>query len=144
MATAFFAAGAAVVALALGLIPADPAKLEAPRWVIASAGLMFVAAGFVPLGQRCGFPDIVNQLVGLAAATGLAVVFNWIAFFPGERHFTGTNSILGFHLWSNSGGELTGRFLFGLFAGLVDAMVIVGLWRLVRALVHRAAPGQGE
>jgi hypothetical protein len=132
MAAAFFVAGGAILALALGFVPVDPATLEAPRWVIASAGLMFLAGGIVPLNLVFGFPDWFNRLSGLVAGTGLAAVFNWIAFFPGVRHFTGTTSILGLRLVTASDSELTGRILFGVMALLVDAIVLLGLWRLLR------------
>jgi hypothetical protein len=132
MAAAFFGAGGALLALALGWMRIDPATLEAPRWVIASAGLMFIAGGFVPLNLVCGFAGWFNQLSGLVAAGALAAVFNWIAFFPGARHFTGTTAVLGLRLVAAGSGEMAGRIVFGLMALLMDAIVLLGLWRLLR------------
>ena len=137
MAAAFFIAGGALAALAFGMMPTDPARFEAPRWVIASAGVMFMAAGFVPLGLGCGFPQPVNQLAGLIAALGLGAILNWIAFFPGTRHFSTTTSLLDAQVGTHSAGQATGRILFGLCALLVDALVAVGLWRMVRSLAGR-------
>jgi len=37
--------GVLIVLLAVGIIPGAEASLEAPRWVVASAGLAFVLAG---------------------------------------------------------------------------------------------------
>ena len=132
MASVFALAGGTILALALGWIPIDPAKLEAPRWVIACAGVMFMAGGYAPLGQAFNLPSWVPPLAGLIAAAALASVFNWIAFFPGERHFSGSSSLLGFQLGSGAAGELTGRIVFGLGAVLIDAIVLVGLVRLLR------------
>ena len=141
MAMAFLATGAAILALAFGAIAVDPARLSAPRWVIASAGAMFVAGGFVPLSLSCGFSAWVNHLVGLIAAASLGAVLNWIAFFPDERHFTGITTLFDLHLPVNSGGEMTGRVLFGLFALLLDAIVVTGLWRLLRGAGGARSPG---
>jgi hypothetical protein len=132
MAAAFVGAGGAILALALGWMRVDPTTLEAPRWVIACAGLMFIAAGVVPLSLAFGFADWFNQLSALVAAGALAAVFNWIAFFPGARHFTGTTSVLGLRLAAGASGEMTGRIIFGIPALLIDGSVLLGLWRLLR------------
>lgn len=42
-----FAAGTVIVLLAIGMIPVEPEKITAPRWVTFSSGLMFTLAGFV-------------------------------------------------------------------------------------------------
>lgn len=132
MASVFTLAGGAILALALGWIPIDPAKLEAPRWVIASAGVMFIAGGMMPLGHAFSLPAWLGPLTGLIAAAALALVFNWIAFFPGERHFSGSSSLLGFQMGTSAAGEMSGRIVFGACAMLVDALVLVGLVRLLR------------
>ena len=132
MASVFALAGGALLALALGWIPIDPAKLKAPRWVIASAGVMFIAGSVTPLGQAFRLPAWLAPLAGLIAAAALALVFNWIAFFPGKRHFSGGSSLLGFQMGTSDAGEMTGRIVFGACAVLVDAIVLVGLVRLLR------------
>ncbi len=38
----------------------------------------------------------------MASVFTLALVFGWIAFFPGERHFSGSSSLLGFQLGSGA------------------------------------------
>lgn len=134
MASVFALAGIAILALALGWIPIDPARLAAPRWVIASAGVMFIAGGVTPLGQAFSLPAWLGPLAGLIAAAALAAVFNWIAFFPGERHFSGSSSLLGFQMGRSAAGELTGRIVFGVCAVLVDAIVLVGSVRLLREI----------
>ena len=137
MALVFGLTGGVILALAMGWLPIDPTRLEAPRWVIACAGAMFIAGGLAPLAAALRFPGWATRLAGLCAAAGLAAVFNWVAFFPGERHFSGGTSILGLRLGSDAGGELIGRVLFGLCALLLDGIVLVALWRLVRGLGRR-------
>ena len=132
MASVFALAGGAILALAVGWIPSDPAKLEAPRWVIASAGVMFIAGGVTPLGQAFSLPSWLGPLAGLIAAAALALVLNWVAFLPGGRHFSGSSSLLGFQMGTSAAGEMTGRIVFGACAVLVDAIVLVGLVRLLR------------
>jgi len=54
--------------------------------------------------------------------TCFALTFDWVAFGPGERHFTGSINGIGF-----VPGEMTGRFLFGVFAAVLD-ICAVGMW----------------
>lgn len=132
-----FTCGAAVLAVATGALPTAPATLEAPRWVIGCAGVVFLAGSLLPLNAAFGFPGWLNQLAGLTIAAGLALVLNWIAFFPGERHFSSTFFVPGVSLHTG-GNAIAGRIMFGLGALLADALVLAGLWRLLR----RARPGE--
>ena len=134
IALAFIGAGGTIVALSLNYIQIDPAKLHAPRWLLAVVGLMFIAGGCVPLGTAFKFRAWVNQLIGFVAASGLGIMFNWVAFSPREPHFTGSSSLLGFRLGLASGGELSGRILFGIFALLIDWMLIVWLYQIIGGL----------
>jgi hypothetical protein len=72
-------------------------------------------------------------------ATALAVVFDWVAFGPGERRFSGSASVPGISL-SGSTSELAGRVFFGLFAVLFD-LAALGLWiQYVRSFFRAKAP----
>ena len=123
---------ALILAGAAGLLPAHPeAHEEAPRWVVACIGLVFLAGGLVPINAAFALPNWLNQLVGITVTAGLALVFNWVAFFPGERHFTMSVSVPGLSM-GGGGGQLAGRAMFGLAALLGDAMVLWGLWRMLR------------
>jgi hypothetical protein len=53
-AIAFWMAGLAIIALAVGWIPAPPEKFRAPHWVVGIAGVAFLAGGFAPLAARLG------------------------------------------------------------------------------------------
>ena len=126
-----FICGAAVLAVAIGVLPAQPGTLEAPRWVAGCAGVIFMAGALIPLNAAFGLPDWMNQLAALSVALGLAVLFNWVAFFPGERHFSTTFSVPGVQV-STGGGQIMGRIMFGLGALLADAIVLHALWRALR------------
>jgi len=133
MAIAFFGAGALLLALALGLIGGNRASGDTPRWVIAAAGGLFGAGGFVPLSATGQVSRRIGQWMGLLAVTGLATVFHWIAFGAGPRHFSGGVSAFGLTLGQANQGEMVGRIFFGLFAVILDLMLLVGLWRLAVA-----------
>ena len=134
IALAFIGAGGVIVALSLNYIPIDPAKLHAPRRLLTIFGLMFIAGGFVPLSTAFNFRAWVGQLIGLVAASGLTSIINWVAFGSGERHFTGSTSLLGVRFGSVSGGDISGRILFGIFALLLDWMLLAWLYQFIRSL----------
>jgi len=139
MAIAFFGAGALLLALALGLIGGNRASGDTPRWVIAAAGGLFGAGGFVPLSATGQVSRRIGQWMGLLAVTGLAAVFHWIAFGAGPRHFSGGVSAFGLTLGQANQGEMVGRIFFGLFAVILDLMLLVGLWRFARSLWSKRA-----
>ena len=107
------AAGAVIVAVATGLIEIDPSKFKAPRWVVGAVGGMFVIAGLVlAIGDRL---LVLRGLLAALLLTFFSAVFDWVAFGPGERQFSGGFSMGGF----GSGGvqgEIVGRSVFGVFA----------------------------
>ena len=86
-------------------------------------------------------PQIASLQVPLVAliVTALAVVFDWVAFGPGERRFSGSLGMPGMAV-SGAAGELTGRLFFGLFAVLFD-LAALGLWiQYVRLFFRAKAP----
>jgi hypothetical protein len=83
------------------------------------AGLMFVFAGaLLALPPESKWRGLLATLV----ITCFALTFDWVAFGPGERKFTG--SIMGVGFMS---GEFFGRMAFGFFAILLDIFA-VGMW----------------
>jgi len=113
------ALGAAVAALGLmvagsgifGAIQAEP--FNADSLMAVPAGSMFVCAG-VLLGLP---PDSKwRDLLATLLVTCFALTFDWVAFGPGERRFTGFLS-----------NEWVGRTLFGAFAVLLDVLAIA-MW----------------
>jgi hypothetical protein len=140
--------GALIVLLAVGIIPGAEASLEAPRWVVAAAGLAFVLAGAAMIvgyavaggaGPDGDLPPgtprwvrFTQTLLGLGIIGALAVIFTWIAFGPGPRAFTITLPFAG----RGPGDETLGRAMFGIGAVLIWAffgvLAVVSVQRLRR------------
>jgi hypothetical protein len=133
----FFATGGFVMAIGAGWIAVDPGDLQAPRWVLVCAGVMFLAGGFVPLGQTFNFGALLNEAVGFVVGAGFAAVVNWVAFGPGERRFTSGLSAGGATITSSPGNELVGRIAFGIGAVIVDFLLLALLWRWLQRLQGR-------
>ena len=135
------AIGLVVLGLGSALAAFGAAAIAHPapdlRIVALPAGLVFVLAGaLVLLPARL----IALQLPLTALmVTALAVVFDWVAFGPGERRFTGSVSVPGVAVHGPTG-ELAGRIFFGLFAALFD-IAALGLWiQYVRQFFRAKAP----
>jgi hypothetical protein len=115
----FAAMGLMVIGLAInGAIRADPFKADNLMGV--PAGLMFVFAGVL-----MGLPPEYTRCRAVLAAlvvTCFALTFDWVAFGPGERKFSG--SIVGIGLVPS---ELMGRICFGFFAVVLDIWA-VAMW----------------
>ncbi len=142
------AMGVLVLLLAAGMIPGGDASLEAPRWVVACAGLMFVllgaalivgyavAGGAGPDGDLpAGTPRWVRAtqaLLGVGIVGSLTAVASWIAFGPGPRAFTVTLPLTG----RGPGDETVGRAVFGAGAVLMliflAVLVVVSVQRIRR------------
>ena len=134
------ATGGLVLAVALGLIEIDPAGLHAPLWIVGAIGLAFAAMGLVLLADGVQALRRAQGLLGFVCLVSFAAVFNWIAFGPGERHFstrTGVGTGAFGVTTAAEGGEFGGRFVFGVVAVLLDLLIvsplIVWLWRRRRA-----------
>lgn len=121
-ALAFWIAGSAIIALAVGWIPAAAQSLQAPRWVVGVAGVTFLAGGFAPLAARLGPKSIVSQVVGGGIVLPLTLVANWVAFGSGPRQFSG-GLTLGFVTVSQRASEMSGRIAFGIVAILLDILI---------------------
>jgi len=84
------------------------------------AGLMFLFAGIL-----IALPPAYakwRSLLATLVVTCFALTFDWVAFGPGERRFTGNIGGIGF-----ISGEMTGRIIFGLFAVVLD-ICAVAMW----------------
>lgn len=93
------------------------------------------ALAFVFAGTLLALPPerkALTRLFGVLLITCFAVTFDWIAFGPGERHFSGGVSFGGLGIGARPG-ELFGRALFGVGAVIADLVAVV-LWvRMLRA-----------
>lgn len=121
--------GFLVWAIAFGVIPTDPSKIHAPRWVLAIFGCMFVAAGLwsilqSALKQHVMGVNWINLIFTLLVLLAISVICLWIGFGPGPRLFVDTDSLTGMRT-SLSTDPTLGRIFFGTFGVLLSAVTIV-------------------
>jgi hypothetical protein len=122
--------GLYLMLVGVDLLP-PPSHTEAPNWVVLCCGLVFMPAGLAVLVRGwLGVEDSERDLpedapvalkaiysfAGVGAAAALAMVGSWVAFGPGERHFSMTGPI----------GDGLGRTVFGL--GAVLTWIAVALF----------------
>ena len=124
-------AGAVLVALAAGIIPADEKMFNAPRWVVGACGLLLFFAGFLVIVPP-EMPRMKNFLGGMLLTT-FAAVPGWIAFGPGQRAFGGSFSF-GEIISASHPGETTGRIVFGIAAVVLGCFAAYAWWRWLRSL----------
>jgi hypothetical protein len=100
-------------------------------FVFLPAGLMFVFGGVMLAlpPERAALQRIFATLL----VTAFALTLDWVAFGPGERHFTGGISI-GINIGFNPG-ELFGRIAIGLCAVILDIMAAVMWTREIQRLL---------
>jgi hypothetical protein len=134
---------------------AGPLTPDTPGWVAVAAGLMFVCCGAAlivgfavasgagpdgdlpagtPLGVRATQYFLGFCIVGL-----LLAITAWIAFGPGERHFSSTFTSP-FDVKSGQSSERQGRQVFGAMAVAVGIFWVVGTIVSVRRLLEAARP----
>jgi len=111
--------GLLLVGIAIhGAIQADP--FTADNLMGVPAGLMFVFAGiFMALPPE--YKQWRNLLATLLV-TCFALTFDWVAFGPGERRFSGSFVGIGF-----APSEFFGRASFGVCAVILDIWAIA-MW----------------
>lgn len=134
----FLSVGVFIALISLDIIPVPEENIHAPRWVITAAGLTFGVAGLLVVVN--GLKEIVGtdsailrwltNSLALVFMLALAVPFNWVGFWPGERQFSRTVGI-GPFTFSSDGGEIGGRIAFGLFAILMDVFILLILGGLI-------------
>lgn len=139
----FGGVGLCILLVALRIIPTDESKFQAPHWVVGAAGLAFFLVGITLLtNPPPGNPESDGRttwrtfLLGTAIVGAMAAIFNWVAFGPGPRHFSGGISIP-FVAISSRQSEWSGRVAFGIAAGLMDLLLGWGIVRGLRDLLGR-------
>ncbi len=138
MGLASIAAGLYPLAIGLGFASPQSGSVLAPLWVVAVAG-----ACFVFIGTALAVPQDDVRLRGLLLGlmvTALAIVFDWVAFGPGERQFSGGIAFAGSSMHAPSS-EMSGRVAFGIAAVLLDAFAVFGWYRWLRDLAARGREG---
>jgi hypothetical protein len=124
--------GAYIVAISLNIIPSDPNSFEAPRSVVAAAGMLFFLggvwaafqSGLGAWGADTPMAKWMQYILVLVMMVIFASMFIWIGFGPGGRSFQTTTSI-GPITTSGSGSESSGRCIFGGFGVLAGFATLV-------------------
>lgn len=121
--------GAVALASVLGYLPSKVPSSWTYRVFGSMASSVFILAGLGMLLFGFGWAQVAARLGGVALLC-FVLTFNWIAFGPGERQFTRKTST---SLASSTtttrapASELEGRVVFGIFALLMDAVLVYGL-----------------
>jgi hypothetical protein len=136
----------------LGVLPSrPPAPGDAPAWLGAAAGLAFFLAGIVVIVKSFASADDSSGELPATAPRALralydflvmpiplllALMFSWVAFGPGDRHFTVSAGAGGTAIAMGAGNPITGRIAFGFCAVL--AWIIAGF--MIRSMARRWFP----
>ena len=125
------AAGTAIVLLAIGIIPVEPEKITAPRWVILSAGLMFTLAGVVMslIPYRYKHPAWYMFTCALMCTT-FFLVGAWAVIAA-----TGVKGSIGPVPLTGPAADWLGRAIFGLGALLLGFLSLYS-WRQWWRAIH--------
>jgi hypothetical protein len=118
--------GLLVAGLLTGHVPAQPGALRVPSALLWLTATLFCSSGLgLMLSRWLPKPAAVCAVLAFCCFLG---IFNWIAFGPGEREFThGKSGSIGTPV-----SETEGRLVFGLFAGALDALILYGVYRVLR------------
>jgi hypothetical protein len=140
--------GAAIVGLAMGIIPLDESKFRAPHWVVGLAGSTFALAGlslllqggFEKLFAESGSASIqkewlslLQSLLAACIVTALCLVAGWVAFAEGERQFSSTASMGPIGI-SGPASDTVGRIVFGVAAVLTGLLAVYAWYRFFSCL----------
>ena len=133
----------------MGILPTRaPRPDDAPAWIGLAIGLAFFLAGLMVIVRSfAGMPDsstepaetapralrIFYDLIVTPIPILLALLFTWVAFGPGERHFTMSLGSGGTGVAMPVNGQIFGRAMFG--AGAVLAWIMVAF--MLRTLARR-------
>jgi hypothetical protein len=116
------------------------APIQPDPFIALPIGIVFAAAGLL-LAFPAASPEL-KSICGTLLVTGFAVTFDWIAFGPGERHFSGSVGSAGISV-SSPANDLTGRIMFGIGAVALDALAVV-FWVKLFRLLAAEAPNQSS
>lgn len=111
----------------------------APRWIVFSAALMFINAGIAVGLMDSGFNEYreakwLTYLQGMALLSIpliLAMLFNWVAFGPGEREFSVSISIPFLAIGFDRANEILGRIVFAIPALFMDLILLLVLYQMI-------------
>lgn len=131
MASAFLLISGFLFAFVFGWLT-PKGKEDAPLWVIASVATFFALCGILILLMGSTRLAWLRNLVSWLFLVTLALPFNWVAFGEGARHFSSSLSVGTVLVSNGASGEREGRIVFGIFAVLMDLMVLLLPLRLIK------------
>ncbi|HEY1613410.1 MAG TPA: hypothetical protein VGF97_06950 [Rhizomicrobium sp.] len=145
------AMGAAILLAWAGAFGPPQGNGRDPAWLGGLCGFIFLAGGaaviikaiFAPGNeQQSDLPPatpaavrIIYGALGLAITVSLGVVIAWVAFGPGERHFSGSGAFLG---------PAVGRAAFGVGGIMIWGFLGLMGFRWARRHLARTPPGDVE
>jgi len=116
-------------------LSADATTLDAPKWIGVAFSLMFFNAAiliisldakFNALGEIGWFAYFQASLL-ISIPLLFALLFNWVAFGPGEREFSGGVTIPFFAFSFGRANAILGRIVFGIVALIMDIFIGVSI-----------------
>jgi len=155
----------AALAVAMGLffivtgarllpLPGGPSNLHGPHWLVLCVGLAFFLAGIAIAVQTAGHANattgdlpaeaphwmaVVQHLIAFAIVCCLGAIASWVAFGPGERHFSGA-----FMFASPAVNATIGRTAFGVGAVMIWLCTAAVVASAIRKFFdHRGKPTAG-
>ena len=129
----------AVGVLPIWMVYRGLGELYAPKWVVVSAGLMFISAGiavgsmdtlFNPLREKVWFASI-QLLAVISIPLILLLVLNWVSFGPGEREFSVSISIPFVSAYFENANQLLGRIFFAIPALIGDLLLGGVIYKMI-------------
>lgn len=140
----FWGMGLFVMLTALDVIPTPPENFNAPRIVVAAAGLVFALAGIMIFIGGSFSEEEMNRpllawvwfLLRLIVMVAFSSVFLWVGFGTGEREFQTTSSFGGVTT-TGAGSSSFGRFLFGGAGVLFGVGTLWVSFVQVRSLIQK-------
>lgn len=139
----FVLAGGAIMLMSFSVEMADEST---PRWVGFMAGLLFFNAGVTTGMMDSGFNDFREAswfawIQGMALYSILlifALLFNWVAFGPGEREFSVSISIPFLSVGFDRASEILGRIIFGLPALIMDFIIVGAFYQMLKEVFGKS------
>lgn len=145
MSLSFLGMGLFIMLISFDVIPTPPENFNAPRIVVAAAGLVFALAGLMIFLGGSFSEEEMNKpflawvwfLLRLAVMVAFSSVFLWVGFGPGEREFQTTSSFGGITS-TGEGSSFFGRFLFGGAGALFGLVTLWVSYASFRKLIQKS------
>jgi hypothetical protein len=110
-------------------LPTDQSKVHAPGWIIACAGLVFVLSGAAVINgyalskNTALYSSAIQYFLGMGIVGLMLIICGWVAFGPGERHFTVSSTFS----TAAPTSERSGRIVFGIGFLMIFALFANGI-----------------